>query len=43
MNGYLDKFIRPLVFILPKMIEYVKTFKVQDGDKDKKNKSCLSV
>ena len=30
----LDKFIRPLVLILPKMSGYVKTFKV----KDKNNK-----
>ena len=36
--GYLDKVIRPLVLILPKMIRYVKTFKVKDGDKDKSNK-----
>ena len=32
--GYLDKFIRPLVLIMPKMSGYVKTFKV----KDKSNK-----
>ena len=36
--GYLDKTIRPLVLIMPKMILYVKTFKVKDGDKDKNNK-----
>ena len=36
--GYLDKVIRSLVLILPKMIGYVKTFKVKDGDKDKNNK-----
>ena len=30
---YLDKVIRQLVFILPKMSGYVKTFKVKDGDK----------
>ena len=36
--GYLDKFIRPLALILPKMSIYVKTFKVKDGDKDKNNK-----
>ena len=36
--GYLDKVIRQLVFILPKMSGYVKTFKVKDGDKDKNNK-----
>ena len=34
--GYLDKVIRPLVLILPKMSGYVKTFKVKDGDNDKK-------
>ena len=28
--GYLDKAIRPLVLIIPKMSEYVKTFKVED-------------
>ena len=31
--GYLDKAIRPLVLIMPKMGGYVKIFK--DGDKDK--------
>ena len=35
---YLDKTIRPLVLILPKMSGYVKTFKVKEGDKDKNNK-----
>ena len=30
----LDKAIRPLVLIMPKMSD-VKTFKVKDGDKDK--------
>ena len=34
--GYLDKVIIPLVSILPKMSGYVKTFKVEDEDKDKK-------
>ena len=34
MIGYLDKVIRSLVLVLPKMNEYVKTFKVKDGDKD---------
>ena len=29
MIGYLDKLIRPLVLILPKMSGYVKTFKVK--------------
>ena len=33
--GYLDKAIRPLVLIMPKMGGYVKIFKVKDGDKDK--------
>ena len=33
--GYLDKFIRPLVLILPNMSGYVKTFKVKDGEKIK--------
>ena len=36
--GYLDKAIRSLVLIMPKTSEYVKIFKVQDGDKDKNNK-----
>ena len=35
---YLDKAIRPLILIMPKMSGYVKTFKVKDGDKDKNNK-----
>ena len=34
MIGYLDKVIRPLDLILPKISGYVKTFKV----KDKNNK-----
>ena len=41
--GYLDKVIRPLVLIMPKMGGYVKTFKVKDGDKDKKSKLMSSV
>ena len=28
--GYLDKDARPLVLIMPKMNEYVKTFKAED-------------
>ena len=36
--GYLDKTIRPLVLLMPKMNRYVKTFKVKDGDKNKNNK-----
>ena len=35
---YLDKVMRPLVLIMPKMSGYVKAFKVKDGDKDKNNK-----
>ena len=35
---YLDKVIRPLALVLPKISEYVKTFKVRDGDKNKSNK-----
>ena len=30
--GYLDKAIRPLVLIMPKMSGYVKTFKVKKGN-----------
>ena len=36
MIGYLEK--EYLVLIMPKISEYVKTFKVKEGDKDKKNK-----
>ena len=32
MIGYLDKAIRPLVLIIPKMSGYVKTFKVKKGN-----------
>ena len=32
LTGYLDKDIRPLVLVMPKMIGYVDTFKV--GDKN---------
>ena len=35
--GYLDKGIRPLVLIMHKMSGYVKTLKIEDGDKDKNN------
>ena len=31
--GYLDKVIKPLVLIVPKMSECNKTFKLKDGDK----------
>ena len=37
MIGYLDKVIRPLVLILPKMSGYIKAFKV----KHKNNKLYL--
>ena len=30
--GYLDKAIRPLVLIMPKMSGYAKTLKVKEGD-----------
>ena len=33
--AYLDKAVRPLVLILPKMEGYIKTFKVKDSNKDK--------
>ena len=29
--GYLDKTIRPLLLIMPKMSRYFKTFKVKEG------------
>ena len=35
---YLDKVIRPLISVLPKMSGYVKTFNIKHGDKDKSNK-----
>ena len=35
--GHLDKTIRPLVLIMPKMSWYVQMFKAKDGDKDKSN------
>ena len=38
MTGYLEKIIRPLALIIRKMNGYVKTFKVNDRDKDKSNK-----
>ena len=38
LNGYLDKDIRPLVLIMPKISGYVKTFKVKEGDKHRSNK-----
>ena len=36
--GYLDKSIKPLVLIMPKMSGYVKTFKVKDGNNNKNDK-----
>ena len=39
MIEYLDKAIRPLVLIMPKISGYTKTFKVKDEDKEKNNKS----
>ena len=38
LTEYLDKVIRPLVLILPKMSGYVKIIKVKGGDKGKNNK-----
>ena len=38
LTRYLDKVIRPLVLVLPKMNGYFKIFKVKDGNKDKNNK-----
>ena len=38
MIGYLDKVIRPLDLILPKMSGYVKTFKDKSEDTNKNNK-----
>ena len=36
---YLDKAITPLDLIMPKMSGYIKTFKVEEGDKNKNNES----
>ena len=33
--GYLDKAIKPLVLIVPKISRYIQTFKVRQGDQDK--------
>ena len=38
MIGYLDKVIRTLVLMMPKITGYVKALKVKEGDKDKSNK-----
>ena len=35
---YLDKVVRSLVLVLPKMSENVKTLKVKEGDKVRNNK-----
>ena len=40
MIGYLDKTIRSLVLIMPKMSGYVKAFKIKDGD-DKLMSFCI--
>ena len=34
MIGYLDKTIRPLILIMPKMGGYIKTFKAKEGDNE---------
>ena len=36
--GYLDKAIRSLILIMPKMSGYGQTFKVKEGDKNKNEK-----
>ena len=41
--GHSDKATGPLILIMLKMSRYVKTFKVEDEDKDKINKICLYV
>ena len=38
-----DKAIIPLILIMPKMSGYVKTFKVEEGDKDKSNKLFFRI
>ena len=38
LNGYLDKVIRPFVWLLPKMSGYGKAFNVKGEEKDKNNK-----
>ena len=38
LTGYLDKVIRPLILILPKMSRYIKAFTVKDEYKDKSSK-----
>ena len=36
--GYLEKVIKPIVLMLPRVSGYVDTFKVKDKEKDKNNK-----
>ena len=36
--GYLDKAIRQLILIMPKMAGYVRTFEIKGGEKDNNNK-----
>ena len=36
--GCLDKTIRPLILIMPKMSGFIKKVNVKEGDKDKNNK-----
>ena len=43
LTGYLDKAIKPLVLIIPKMSGYVKTFKLKKEIKIKTINQCLSV
>ena len=40
--GYLDDVVRPLVLILPKMSEYIRTSKERDGNKHNKNNKLMS-
>ena len=35
MTGYSDKFVRPLVLVMPKISGYIQTYNVKSGDKDK--------
>ena len=37
----LDKIIRTLVWVLPEMSGFVKTFKLEDGDKNKHNETMF--
>ena len=43
LTGYLDKAIKPLVLIIPKMSGYVKTLKLKKEIKIKTINQCLSV